>query len=181
MEALSPTVWFPVVTLVIGISLKAIFDALTENRKVALERESRVERRKEIILLQRIDLQRKALGDLQIALSDLMRSVSVQQQYLRKKYRETGFWGESDAPPSVDETARTNFRAVTLMKVRVGNDEIRELAEKLSSSCSTITLVDSDEVGQALYNTSALMYSEINEKIGCALRALEHDEQALLI
>ncbi|HFF2340129.1 TPA: hypothetical protein ACGBI7_000941, partial [Pseudomonas aeruginosa] len=61
MDSISPNTWFPVATLVTGILLKALFDALSERRKASIEREARLERRKEMILLQRIEQQRKYL------------------------------------------------------------------------------------------------------------------------
>lgn len=181
MAEISPSVWFPVLTLVVGIFLKAVFDAWTENRKAAFDRESRVEKRKEIILLQRIDLQRKALGDLQLALADMMRSSNTLHIHDTKMYRETGLWGEEDAPLELSEKVRNSFRSVTLMRVRVSEDEVREQSSKLSFLCSTMSLVNSKLEADRMLNEATLLYSSINEKIGGALRSLEHEEQALLV
>lgn len=180
MEAISPTIWFPVVTLVVGVFLKAIFDAWTENRKVAFDRESRLEKRKEIILLQRIDLQRKVLCDLQLALSDLMRTTNQMQKHAIQQHHETGLWWKTEPPEDLAERSRNNFRSVTLMKVRVSDEEVRELTSQLSLSCASIKYTDTNEEAVKTFDSSTVLYSEINEKIGRALRSLEHDEQALL-
>ncbi|MGX1087437.1 hypothetical protein [Pseudomonas sp. AP3_22 TE3818] len=181
MEGINPSIWFPVVTLVVGVFLKAVFDAWTDNRKVAVERESRVEKRKEIILLQRIDLQRKALGDLQIALADMMRSSNLNYMHDLKAFRETNVWGLTEMSEELSERVRNHFRAVTLMRVRVSDQEVRESSGKLSSTCSRMTLVLSKEEADRLLDVATVEYSAINEKVGAALRALEHEEQALLV
>ena len=180
MELVSPAVWFPVVTLVVGLLLKAAFDAWTENRRVAFDRESRIEKRKEIILLQRIDLQRKALGDVQIALADLMRSTNKLHKYDLAQFDITGSWEENEPPEELSEKSRDNFRAVTLMKVRVSDEEIRTLTSKLSKLCASMPYFESESEAVNTFNSSTLLYSQINEKIGSALRALEHEEQAVL-
>ena len=181
MEAFSPSVWFPVVTLVVGALLKAVFDAWTENRKSALDKMLRVEKRKEIILMQRIDLQRKALGDLQVALSDLTRSTNLVYMHDAKMYREGVAWGEESTPDGLGETARNNFRAVTLTKVRVSDEVVRKLAGDLSALCTQVTLARTENEADEAMRSSSILYSSINEKIGEALRSLEHEEQALLI
>ena len=181
MEVVSPTVWFPVVTLVIGVLLKAVFDALTENRKAIIDKASRVEKRKEIILLQRIDSQRKALGDLQIAVADLVRSTNLLQMHDIQSHRITDTWGEVEAPAELDELSRTNFRAVTLMKVRVSDEKVRQAANDLTARCSKMAFTKTKEDAHQVMVSVAVLYSEINETIGESLRALEQDEQALLI
>lgn len=181
MEAISPTVWFPVVTLVVGLLLKAVFDALTENRKAAVDKASRVEKRKEIILLQRIDSQRKALGDLQIAIADMVRSTNLLQMHDIENHKKTGTWGEVEAPADLDELSRSNFRAVTLMKVRVCDEKVRQSANDLTARCSKMVFTKTKEDAHQVMVSVAILYSEINETIGESLRALEQDEQALLI
>ena len=180
MESIPPSVWFPVVTLVAGIFLKAIFDAWSENRKARFDKEVRAERRKEIILLQRIDLQRKALGDLQVALAEMVRSTSVIQTHDTKMYRENGEWGASPTPEGVSENSMKNFRAVTLMKVRVSDESVRSLSGQLSALCTKVTLSRTEYESEEAWQAAAVFYSDINEKIGEALRALESEEQALL-
>ncbi|MCU7217550.1 hypothetical protein [Pseudomonas sp. VE 196-7] len=181
MEAFSPSVWFPVVTLVVGVLLKAVFDAWTENRKSALDKMLRVEKRKEIILMQRIDLQRKALGDLQVALSDLIRSTNLIHLHDAKMYREGSEWGVESTPDGLGETIRNNFRSVTLTRVRVSDEGVRKLAGDLSALCTQVTLSRTEDQADEAMRSSSVLYSSINEKIGEALRSLEHEEQALLI
>lgn len=181
MEAISPSVWFPVVTLVVGVFLKAVFDALTENRKSAVDKMLRVEKRKEVILMQRIDLQRKALGDIQIAISDLMRSTTVLHLAECKMFHETGNWGEGEVSQDVNDLSRSAFRQVTLTKVRVRDEHVRDLAERLSKLCSQASYAISRSAAEDAVIDAGSLFNEFNEKVGESLRALEDEEQALLI
>lgn len=180
MEAISPSVWFPVVTLVVGLLLKAFFDSWTENRRASFDKESRIEKRKEVLLLQRIDLQRKALGELQVAIADMMRSTSLIQMADLAAYKKTGEWGAVSAPDGVAEAARGNFRAVSLMKVRVSDEAVRGMVSKLSSLCVNVSLAKAEEDADADWIAASVLYVASNDKIGEVLRSLEHQEQALL-
>ncbi|MDD0985790.1 hypothetical protein [Pseudomonas shahriarae] len=181
MEAISPSVWFPVVTLVIGVFLKALFDAWSENRKAGFEKQARVEKRKEIIFLQRIDLQRKALGDIQIALSDLMRCTTVMYLAESKMYHESGEWGAGELASDVCDQSRSAFRQVTLAKVRVRDEHVRDMAERISKLCSQVSFSESRDDSEDALIAAGRIYDEFNEKVGESLRALEDEEQALLI
>ncbi|KAF6686952.1 hypothetical protein HFD98_25565 [Pseudomonas sp. EKM23D] len=180
MESISPSVWFPVVTLVIGLLLKAVFDSWTENRKAGFDRESRIEKRKEVLLLQRIDLQRKALGELQVSIADMMRATKLVQIADVADFRQTSIWGKASTPESVKEAVRESFRAVSLMKVRVSDDAVREMVGKLSSLCVKVTMAKSEDDSDADWLAASLLYIDSNDKIGEVLRSLEHQEQALL-
>ena len=178
MDAISPSVWFPVVTLVIGVLLKALFDAWTENRRSALDKLLRVEKRKEIILLQRIDLQRKALGDLQIALTDMMRGTAVTHLADVKSLGQTGEWGAIQ-PSDVGDASRAAFREVTIMKVRVRDERVRSLVDEIASLCSAVGYAQTFEEAEEAFFLAGSLYTGVNEAIGESLRALENDEQAL--
>ncbi|PTC16971.1 hypothetical protein C0J26_23780 [Pseudomonas baetica] len=179
MEVVNVSVWIPIITLVVGIFLKGVFDAWMENKKTNFERESRMEKRKEIILLQRIESQRKALGELQVALADLMRSTTKLHRYDLKQHKEQGYWDRESAPEELTEKSRDNFRAVTLIKVRIGSGKLRDLTSKLTLLCAGLPHTDSPEVAAENYDASTILYSKLNKKIGKALIALEREEQAL--
>jgi hypothetical protein len=181
VEGISPSVWFPVVTLVIGAFLKAVFDSWTEKRRAGFDRESRVEKRKEIILLQRIDLQRKALGDIQIAISDLMRCTTVLHFAECKLYQEIGRWKGGDLPGDVSDLSRSAFRQATLAKVRVRDEHVRNMADRVSQLCSQVSFSESLDESEDAVMSAGSLYNEFNEKVGESLRALEDEEQALLI
>jgi hypothetical protein len=181
VEGISPSVWFPVITLIIGAFLKAIFDSWTEKRRAGFDRESRVEKRKEIILLQRIDLQRKALGDIQIAISDLMRCTTVLHFAECKLNAEIGRWRGGDLPGDVSDLSRTAFRQVTLAKVRVRDEHVRNMVDQVSKLCLKVSFSVSPDESEDAVLTAGILFNEFNAKVGESLRALEDEEQALLI
>ncbi|CDO80035.1 hypothetical protein [Pseudomonas aeruginosa] len=180
MDSISPNTWFPVATLVTGILLKALFDALSERRKASIEREARLERRKEMILLQRIEQQRKYLEALQETAADLARCCGLVnlQDYISSRKSEP--WGQARLEESLDEKFRICQRQMTLYSVRVQAEEVREKADAFSSLATEVSQANSEnESNQKLYEVS-IAFEDLNAVIGVSLRTLESDEQALL-
>lgn len=180
MDGLTPSIWFPVVTLIAGLVLKAVFDWLGEGRKDAAERRIRVEKRKEALLMQRIESQRKLLPELQEAISELMRCTGRVNLFDIQSYRGSGEWGKALLPPELNETSREAFRSVTLYSVRVQHDELRKAISDLSSTCTEITLALSEQQSNGLLADASFKYSAVNELIGVALRALDATENAVI-
>lgn len=180
MDELSPSVWFPVVTLVAGALLKALFDVLTENRKVSTEKEIRLEKRKEAILMQRIASQRKTLEELQAAVSNLVRCASLGHMTDAAAFHKTGAWAKGLLPEELNEKTRAAFREVALLKVRVHDAEVRLLVSELSSLCSSVTFALSFEDSEQTIFAASNLFVKVNELIGEELRSLEGNEQALL-
>ncbi|MCM8559802.1 hypothetical protein ACLE2W_06645 [Pseudomonas shahriarae] len=180
MDGLTPSIWFPVVTLVAGLVLKAVFDWLSEGRKDAVERRIRVEKRKEALLMQRIESQRKLLPELQEAISQLMRCAGRVNLSDVQSYRGSGEWGKALLHPELNEASREAFRSVTLYSVRVQNDELRKAISDLSSTCTQITLALSEQQSNGLLADASFKYVAVNEQIGAALRALDASENAVI-
>lgn len=181
MGELSPSVWFPVVTLIVGVLLKAIFDVLTESRKAAVDKAVRVEKRKEQLLMQRIESQRKILGDLQVAIAKLVRCASIGHTNDAEAYHETGEWAKGVLSDELNEDSRAAFRDVTMLKVRVSNDGLRALVSELSLLCSKIPFAKTLDASEHMLFAAGEKFTQVNELIGESLRALESDEQALLV
>lgn len=173
--------WFPVLTLVLGVSLKAVFDLLSSSSKARIDKAVRVELRKEKILMQRIDLQRLALVDLQTALADVMRAAGTQYLFDLREQRNTGSWGKGLMADTESESDRLAFRAVTLAKVRVHSSEVRNIAEQLISACASVGHAESMEEAKDWMTVSGNLFERANEIVGAELRQLQDEEQALLI
>ena len=131
--------------------------------------------------MQRIDLQRKALGDIQVAIADLMRCTTLVNLADTESYHKSGKWGEGKLTEDLNERSRAAFREVTLMKVRVRDEHVRDLAGSISQLCTAVTFADSAEESEGLVHSAGHLFQEFNEKIGVSLRSLEDEEQALLI
>lgn len=179
MDGLTPSTWFPVVTLLAGVALKGLFDWLGDSRKDAIEQRVRVEKRRELLLMQRLETQRKLLPDLQEALSELMRSVGLINLSDIEHYRSTGNWGKGKLADELSEKSRAAFRSVTLYKVRVHDDELREAISDLSSTCSLVTLATSEARSREILDEASFKYDYVNDLIGRTLRSLDSSENAI--
>lgn len=181
MDGLTPEVWFPVVTLIVGVLLKALFDALTDSRKAAVEKEVRLEKRKEAILMQRIESQRKTLEELQAAVSNLVRCASLGHINDAEAFHKTGAWAKGLLPEELNEKTRAAFREVALLKVRAHDPQLRHLVSELSSLCSRVPFALSFDDSEQTVFAAGSLFTDVNEAIGRALRSLEGEEQALLV
>ena len=179
MDALTPSIWFPVVTLVAGVVLKALFDWWGESRKDAIDLRVRVEKRRELLLMQRIESQRKLLPELQEAISEMMRGVGLINLADIQHQRSTGEWGKGLLSEELTEKTRAAFRSVTLYKVRVQDNELREAVSDLSGTCSLVTLAKGDAESREMMDTASFKYEYVNDLIGRALRSLDASENAV--
>lgn len=180
MDGFTPSTWFPVVTLIAGIALKAVFDWLSDGRKDAIEHRVRVEKRKEALLMQRIESQRKLLPELQEAISEIVRCAGRVNLCDIESSRSSGEWGKDLLPSDLNEESRAAFRSVTLYSVRVQNDELRKAIADLSSTCTQVTLASSEEESNSLLNDASFKYVAVNELIGGVLRSLDASENAII-
>lgn len=180
MEALTPVVWFPVVTLVLGLVLKAAFDLLTERRVEEKERKIRVEKRKELIQQQRLENQRKLLIEIQEVLAKLMRSVSRQHLEDVSNYRASGEWAKERLSEEVSAATMEAFRQANLLRVRVLDDNLRQQISDLTSLCSKVTRAKSEQESELEWMESGYFFHNVNERLGEVLRAYEKSELAHL-
>lgn len=179
MEGLAPSIWFPVVTLLAGVALKGLFDWLGEGRKDAIDLRVRVEKRRELLLMQRLENQRKLLPELQEAISELMRAVGLINLADIKHSHSAGEWGKGQLSGDLDEKARAAFRSVTLYKVRVHDDGLREAVSDLSITCSHVTLARSEAESREILDEASFKYEAVNDLIGKTLRSLDSSENAI--
>lgn len=179
MESFTPNIWFPVVTLVAGVVLKAIFDLFNERRQEQRERRARFEKRQEIFLMQKIDAQRVLLPLLQESLVELMRATAILHSEDVKLAR-TGEWKKGYVPDEVSEAVMLAFRKVGLYRVRVHDDELRDEILHLTALCSNAGDAGSYEEANQLLYRAGVMYSNVNERLGQAIRSLDAQEQAII-
>lgn len=180
MESLTPVVWFPVVTLVLGLALKAAFDFLNEKRAEEREKKIRLEKRKELIQQQRVENQRKLLMEIQEVLAKLMRSVSLQHLEDVANYRASGKWAKEDISEEVSLGVMEGFRRANLLRVRVFDDHLRQQISDLTSRCTKVTRAESERESELAWMESGYFFNDVNERLGEILRAYEKSELAHL-
>jgi len=180
MESLTPVVWFPVVTLVLGLVLKAAFDFLNEKRVEEREKKIRVEKRKEVIQQQRLENQRKILVEIQEVLANPMRSVSRQHLEDVSNSRAIGEWAKQGISEEVNVATMEAFRRANLLRVRVLDDDLRQQIAELTSLCSKVTGAKSERESELGWMDSGYFFNTVNERLGEVLRAYEKSELAHL-
>ncbi|GJN50830.1 hypothetical protein [Pseudomonas tohonis] len=180
MDGVSVSTLLPVLTLVLGLVLKAGLDAITERRRAEVERDIRLERRKETLLLRRIDQQRKCLEELQEIHADLIRSAAQLNQADEEAARKGLRWGASGDPDGISEVFRVCQRKALILRERVESDIIRKKSSEFSAAVSDVALATSSEQAEGLMISAGLAFSVVNASVGEAIRALESDSQALI-
>src|SRR3989339_699152 len=165
--------WFPVVTLIIGLVLKGFFDFLTDSRTVKREREARSEQRRDTIHLQRVDFQRTTLLELQESAHRLSRLTVKTHLHYEAEYSKTGEWQRQELPEGVDEDLREAHSRVSLLRVRIRDEEARKLAEAFISSCVSVNFASSKEAAYSAFMTQMpFSHEKFQERIGIVLRNL---------
>lgn len=179
MDGLSPSVWFPVVTLIAGLVLKGVFDFLGDSRKNKAERQARIEKRREVFLMQRVEAQRKLLPELQEALSELMRCTSLINLSDLESSRNGFEWGKEHLSEDLSERSRSAFMQVTLFRVRVQDEQLRTAIADLSLTCTGVTSAKTQFESNAALDEASFKYESANELIGQVLRDLDSSENAI--
>ncbi|MGN8259494.1 hypothetical protein ACLEJW_09190 [Pseudomonas sp. SMSB3] len=179
MEELTPSIWFPVVTLIAGAVLKGLFDWLAESRKASIEHRVRFEKRQEVLLMHRLETQRKLLPELQEALLELMRCTGLVNLADITSWRDSGKWGKGKLPNDLDEKSRVAFRQVTLFRVRVQDEALRAAILDLSLTCTSVSVAGSESESNKFLEDASFKYDHVNEQIGRVLRALDSSENAI--
>ncbi|KJK14910.1 hypothetical protein [Pseudomonas sp. 2(2015)] len=180
MESFTPNVWFPVVTLVAGAILKAVFDLFNEKRQEAREKRVRLEKRQETFLMQRIEAQRLLLPQLQESLVELMRSTTLLNMEDVQSFRNTGVWGKELVSDEISERSMAAFRQVNLFRVRVHADDLREDVTKLCALCSEAVHTKSEYTSELKLREAGMLFTEVNERVGEVYRSLDAQERAIL-
>ena len=180
MESISPSVWFPVVTLVAGAFLKAAFDFFNERRQEEREKRVRVEGRKETIQLRRNENQRRLLLEMQEAIAKLMRAVACHHLEDVTNHRNHGTWAKELISEEVSNGAREAFLQVNLLRVRILDEDLRDRIVHLVSLCSGVTMAKSEQESESKWMDTAGVFDQFNERLGEVLRSCDSHELAYL-
>ena len=180
MDGLTPAIWFPVVTLILGLALKAIFDLFNERRVEARDARIRIEKRKESIQLQRIENQRKLLLNIQQALAKLMRAVACQHLEDVTNQRLKGEWAKESISEEVSTAVREAFMQVNLLRVQLLEEDLRGQVSTLTSLCTGVTMAKDENESVTNWMSSSVVFDQLNDRIGEVLRSCDSLELAHL-
>ncbi|WP_069057795.1 hypothetical protein [Sinorhizobium sp. RAC02] len=134
MLGISPDVWFPVITLIVGASLKVVFDVLAERRAFRRERLGREEQRRDSLRLRRLDFQHATLLEFQDVVSRLARFFGRAHHHDVMSFRASEQWGKSLLGEEVNQGITNEQGAFSRLRVRIKDEETRQLALAFSES-----------------------------------------------
>ncbi|HDR8984381.1 hypothetical protein [Burkholderia vietnamiensis] len=177
---IQPQTWFPVVTLVIGASLKAIFDYFSDGRLRKRELEARREQRRDAIRISRADFQRATLLELQEACQQLARATGRMAHEDLVAFRTTGKWHMHRLSEETDQSSLKGFTSVSKLRVRVRDEEIRDLANTFSLKCIAVGSANTEEASDRELTRMGIVLDQLQEKIGAALRSVDDEEEMKL-
>lgn len=164
--------WFPVLTLVLGFSLKSAQDWLLDKRRLEREREARAAERSDRLRQRHVDFQWETLLALQEPVFDLMRT-SVQALIEdRRAHRNTGEWRKQLVSEPLNENARRARQRITILGVRVRDAEVRRLLERLVETAGVATLSPRKDVSESAISDMNSLFGELNQRIGELLRSI---------
>ena len=176
----SAETWFPVLTLVIGIVLKGVLDALSDKRTARREREARNEERRDAIRLRRVDNQRATLLEFQEAVSTLIRCAASAHLQDFEAHKKGAEWQKNLISNDLAEALRLAQMRVNLLRVRVQSEQIRELAKVLVRKLTELSMTPNLLAAEAALQHATRLTVELQESAGTALRSLDHDESQIV-
>lgn len=178
---IKPEIWFPVITLILGAILKGVSDLIFDERKTKREKEARLEQRLDAIQLRRAEFQRSTLLDLQTTMQKLARATGRASHEDLMAFRNTGKkWGANSLSEEANLGAQQAHASIHMLRVRVNDKEIREAADKFSSTCARHVHCRSEAESDACMKEMSGHMTELNERIGEALRSLDNLEDIVL-
>ncbi|WP_154722031.1 hypothetical protein [Ciceribacter sp. T2.26MG-112.2] len=178
MEHILPAeVWFPVVTLIIGVVLKGFYDSLADRRIARRERDARIETRRDARLLRRAEFQRETILALQEQLAKLTRATGKMHHADIMEFRKTRVWGKGQFPDDANNNAFEATTQISVLRVRIDDDGVRDTASKFTSACASVALARSEDEAEARLRFAIGMLEELSEQIGEVLRNLERIEE----
>jgi len=180
MFGISPQVWFPIVTLIAGAILKAVFDAINDARLANRERQARKEQRTDSIREGRVNFQRSTLLELQDVAVQVARFTAQSNFQDILAYKKTGVWKRQPLSDDVNEGYRKAQVQLKLLRVRIRDAELRRFADDLSKSCAWAVLAADEPSANAQLLSMSSHLDGLQERAGQVLRSLDEDEDKLL-
>lgn len=174
--AIEPQTWFPVVTLVVGVALKALVDALTETRAFMRGKETRHEERREAARAAHADFQRTTLLALQEECQKLARSTALIHHEDVMAYRRTSTWQKTTLSEKASDGSRDAFATILKLRVRVADKETRRYTQDYTNACSSVAQAGSESSSDKELKKAMRIQETLYERIGEVLRSL-HDEE----
>ncbi len=169
---IEPQTWFPVVTLVVGVAVKAVVDALSESRASVRDRASKDEERREVMRAARAEFQKSTLLDLQEECQKLARATGRINHEDVMAYRRTSTWQRELLSEEANARSREAFAAILKFRVRVEDEEIRRHTQEFTVACTGVVRANSEAASNKEMAKAMRNYETLYERVGEVLRGL---------
>jgi hypothetical protein len=173
MPDVTTTSWFPVVTLLLGYGTKSLSDWFQNRRDVAREREAREAIRQEQRFERRSTFQRQTLLDLQEACMQLTRATGATHHLDEMSFRSSGTWQRQLLPEELDKNYHLAQTRTLMLSVRVRDDVVRQLVEKLRSHSAKATMSTSQADSNREIANMVPIHDELQKRMGELLREID--------
>lgn len=172
----SAEIWFPVITLIVGVVLKGIFDLIADGRAERREKNARRELRLDAFRQRRDEFQRATLLELQDVVARGARFAGRANHEDIMAFRESGQWRKQLLSEEVDSGILAAQTELGLLRVRVRDVAAQQLASRLASFITDVALSRSEATAEAAMSGMVPVLVELQERIGELLRELDDDE-----
>ncbi|MHB8482037.1 MAG: hypothetical protein ACYDBV_04770 [Nitrospiria bacterium] len=171
----TPAGWFPVLTALLGYAAGFVSEWFRDQRTSKRDREARKATRQDQLSERRVTFQRQTLLDLQDAMMKLVRTAGVMHHQDIMEYHKTGKWQQQSFGGEVAESSRLTMASTLMLSVRVRDDTIRELVEKVKSHALKAMLCTTEGESQIAMRNMTNTYETLNERIGEVFRKLDDE------
>ncbi len=79
-----------------------------------------------------------------------------------------------------DQSSLKGFTSVSKLRVRVRDEEIRDLANTFSLKCIAVGSANTEEASDRELTRMGIVLDQLQEKIGAALRSVDDEEEMKL-
>jgi hypothetical protein len=167
------SVWLPVGTFLCGFALKTLDDLRKERREDRIERERREMQLDDERRHREADFQRETLLVLQEALHDLIRvaTLDLLERADDMKRRNVRFT-QAEATKQTTEEERALLARVNVLRVRVKDDETRNLTDAVTSKITSheAQIANSPAAATLMLTESWESFEVLNSHVGELLR-----------
>lgn len=168
--------WLPLVTGAAGLISGVVIEWFRDNRTYRREKEARDASRRDNQIERRNDFQRQTLLALQDAVMALMRTVGQGHLLDLRAWHERREWHPEAYPNELNLANRDANGQTALLGVRVHDDSVRSLLQRLKSECNGLMGARDREASIDAYNEASALFVLLNERMGALLREMDEIE-----
>jgi hypothetical protein len=168
----------PLVTGSVGLASGIVLEWLRDKRTYERERVARDDARRDAQLERRNTFQRQTLIELQEAVMNFIRTTGAMNHLDEMAYRESGVWGTAMYPDDLDQNHSLARRQMTMLGVRVRDEEVRGTLQKLKDADAGTLSVRSKQEFDEVKDLLPPAIAAFNDRVGVVLRMLDGVEIA---